>query len=262
MARQQRVTSDTGIYHIMLRGNERKNILADREDKQRFLEDVAIKQSNIGFSLYAYCLMDNHVHILLNTNEKDLSIIMKGIAVRYAYFYNTKHRRVGHVFQDRFRSEPVEEERYLLAVIRYIHNNPVKAGMVLKAEEYPWSSYRSYIKLNPRKDELMDTQFVLDIISNDRLMAIEEFKRFSNEADDAEYLDFPDENEIRTLEDGQAFLKKYLQEKWAGQTLDDILTTNRKEVIAYFRSHTKLSVRVIAELLGVNRNVVERIRVK
>jgi len=114
MARQRRTISDTGIYHIMLRGNEGKNIFADREDKQRFLDDVMIKWQETGFSLYGYCLMNNHVHILLDAKDQDLSIIMKGIAVRYAFFYNTKHRRIGHVFQDRFRSEPVEDDRYLL----------------------------------------------------------------------------------------------------------------------------------------------------
>lgn len=260
MARQQRIISGTGIYHIMLRGNEKKNIFADEQDKHRFLEDVTIKQSHIGFFLYAYCLMDNHVHLLLNTNGNDLSIIMKGIGVRYAYYYNAKHQRVGHVFQDRFKSEPVEDERYLQAVIRYIHNNPVKAGIVIKAEEYPWSSYGSYI--NPQNDKLVDTEFVLKLFSNNRNTAIEEFKRFSNETDNTLCMDFLDDNEIQTLEEGQAYLENYLREKWGGRTLDDVLTVNRKEVIADIRSHTKLSIRAIAELLGVNRNVVERVRVK
>ncbi len=164
------------------------------------------------------------------------------------------------MFQDRFRSEPVKDDRYLLAVMRYIHNNPVKAKIVIKAEEYPWSSYNSYLK--PSKKGLVDTQFVLEILSHNRETAIEEFKLFSNEADDAQYLDLPDEKEIRTIEDGQAYLKNYLQEKWAGQTLEDVLPANRKRVIADLRSDTQLSVRAIAQLLAVNRNVVQRIRGK
>ena len=262
MARQQRVISCTGIYHIMLRGNEKKNIFSDGEDKQRFLEDVAIKQSDIGFFLYAYCLMDNHVHLLLNTNDNDLAIIMKGIGVRYAYYYNNKHRRVGHVFQDRFRSEPVEDERYLKAVIRYIHNNPVKAEIVIKAEEYLWSSYGSYIKLNQQNDKLVDTEFVLKLFTDNRDNAIKEFKRFSNKDDNNECLDFQDDNRMQTLEEGQAYLDNYLRKKWDGQKLDDVLAVNRKEVITDIRSHTNLSIRAIADLLGVNRNVVERVRVK
>lgn len=92
--------------------------------------------------VYAYCLMDNHVHLLLNTNHDDLAVIMKSIAVRYASFYNWKYSRTGHVFQDRFKSEPIEDERYLLAVVRYIHNNPIKAGMIEKPADYEWSRLR------------------------------------------------------------------------------------------------------------------------
>jgi len=261
MPRQRRVLSETGIYHILLRGNERKHIFSENVEKQRFLEDVAVKQRDIGFSLYAYCVMDNHVHILLNTNEKDLSTIMKGIAVRYASFYNAKHRRVGHVFQDRFKSEPIEDERYLLAVIRYIHNNPVKAGMVEKPEGYPWSSYPSFMKAKSSRHDLVDTEYILGMVSKNRKEAIQEFKRFSVELDESVFLDC-DNNEIRTPEEGQEYLAKYLEEHWADRgieaVIDDIKT--RGEIIAHLRSNTKLSIRTIAALLGVDRNVVARVR--
>lgn len=262
MPRTMRVLGTTGIYHIMLRGNERKNIFLGNEEKQRFLKSIAIKQKDIDFSVYCYCVMDNHVHILLDTKGNDLSVIMKAIAVRYASFYNAKHQRVGHVFQDRFKSEAIEDERYLMAVIRYIHNNPVKAGIVFKVEDYPWSSYSCYIKPKPGKDDLVDTEFVLGIISQDIKMAIEEFIKFSHEKDDTEFSDFPDEREIRTLADGRAYLENYLKEKWVGRSWEDVLIHNQKEIIEHFRSHTQLSVRTIAELFGVNRNVVQRIRVE
>jgi REP element-mobilizing transposase RayT len=251
--------STTGIYHIMLRGNERKNIFSNRRDKQCFLESVAIKLEQMDFSLYAYCLMDNHVHILLNTREKDLSSIMKGIAVRYAYFFNARYSRVGHVFQDRYKSEAVEDEPYLLAVTRYIHNNPVKAGIVDKPQQYPWSSYKNYVDFED--DKLVDTHFILRLFSDNLKIAVKNFERFSNETDCGEYLDYNDEYEIRSVNDGRIYLEKYLKEKWSGRTLAEALAEDRRGVILDLRTNTKLSVRAIAELLGVNRNVVERTRI-
>jgi len=109
---------------------------------------------------------------------------------------------------------------------------------------------------------LIDTQFVLNILSHDRKAAIDEFKGLSDGADGSQYLDIPEEKKVQTIEEGQAYLKKYLQEHWSGHTLEDVLTTKRQEIIADLRANTHLSVRTIAQLLGLNRNVVERVRVK
>jgi Transposase and inactivated derivatives len=245
----------------MLRGNERKSIFDDREDKQQFLKDIMVKQKETGFSVYAYCLMDNHAHLLLNINSNDLSNIMKGIGVRYAFYYNNKHKRVGHVFQDRFRSEPVHDDRYLLAVMRYIHNNPVHAGIVTRAGDYPWSSFSNYVGSN-NTNELVNTQFLLEIFSSNRESAIKEFILFSNLTDDAQYLDLSNEIEVRTIEEGQNYLKHYMLEKWPEKAFEDMPIDNIKMIIRDLRSDTQLSVRTIAQLLGVNRNIVERIRVK
>jgi putative transposase len=103
MARKPRQFSDTGIYHVMLRGNERKNIFQDDGHKRRFLDGIDAKRKEADFAVYAYCIMDNHVHLLINIKEQDLSSIMKGIAVRYAVFYNWHQSRVGHVFSGPFQ---------------------------------------------------------------------------------------------------------------------------------------------------------------
>lgn len=146
MTRHSRQLSETGLYHVMLRGNERKNIFQDDKYKQRFLDGIETKGNEVDFAVHAYCIMNNHVHLLINSKGQDLASIMKGIAVRYAAFYNWKQGRVGHVFQDRFKSEPIENDAYLLAVVRYIHNNPVKARMVAKPADYRWSSYCEYLQ--------------------------------------------------------------------------------------------------------------------
>ena len=120
----------------MLRGNERKKIFLDDYDRQRFLDTLLKKKAQTELAVYAYCLMDNHIHLVLSDEQNEISTIMKGIATSYAMFFNSKYNRVGHVFQDRFRSETVGDERYLLSVIRYVHNNPVKAGIVEEADQY------------------------------------------------------------------------------------------------------------------------------
>jgi len=105
----------------MLRGNEKKDIFNSNADKQRFLETVFEKKQENRFYLHAFCLMNNHVHLMISEGVEDVATVMKRINVSYVYYFNNKYKRVGHLFQDRFKSEVVEQERYLLALVRYIH---------------------------------------------------------------------------------------------------------------------------------------------
>ncbi|KUG04059.1 hypothetical protein ASZ90_018505 [hydrocarbon metagenome] len=258
MGRVQREYSPTGCYHIMLRGNERKNIFLDESDRRRFLRTVLKKKSETELAIYAYCLMENHIHLVMREEQNEISNIMKGIATSYAMFFNTKYERIGHVFQDRFKSESVHDDRYLMSVIRYVHNNPVKAGIVVKAGQYEWSSYRSY--LNMENSPLVDAVFVLEMISENLDKARLEFKRFSNEEDETEYLDNNDEM-ITTLGEGQMYLQDSIAKKWPQVSMDALLEDkkSRYEIIKDLRNNTGLSIRKIADLLGLHRRVVERI---
>lgn len=162
MPRRARKKSSTGIYHVMLRGIDRAVIFHDDEDCERFLslmdecrhplrhagEDRACPASGSAAGIFAYCLMGNHVHMLVQEGEEPIEKLMKRIGVRYAAWFNMKYRRTGHVFQDRFRSEPVEDDAYLLATCRYIALNPVKAGITEKPGVYEWCSFRTE---SPRK---------------------------------------------------------------------------------------------------------------
>jgi len=242
----------------MLRGNERKKIFLDDGDHQRFLDILLKKKTETQLLIYAYCLMDNHIHLVLRDDQNELSTIMKGIATSYAMFFNVKYNRVGHVFQDRFKSEPIEDERYLMSAIRYVHNNPVKAKIVAKPDQYEWSSYRSYV--SPEEITIAEVRYILGMIGGNLNEAIQEFKRFSNERDEANHID-EDEEMIKTLEDGRIYLEEYLAKKWPGAAREAINEDRvmRNEVIQELRSNTDLSIRKIAELLGVNRGVVERL---
>lgn len=178
MPRHQRILSETGTYHVMMRGNERKNLFQGDEDKQRFLETLFVKRKETGFSVYAYCLMDNHIHLLIKESEESLATTMKRVNASYAFYFNQKYHRVGHLFQDRFKSEPVEDDRYLMAVARYIHNNPVKAGMVDTLEQYKWSSYRCYLAPDKPESRNVDTAFILSSISINQQEAIHNSSAF------------------------------------------------------------------------------------
>ena len=134
------------MYHIMLRGINRQRIFEDEEDHRRFLETLVRYRDACGCSLLAYCLMPNHVHIVLREGEQPLENVMRRIGASYVYWYNAKYGRTGHLFQDRFRSEAVESDAYFFTVLRYIMQNPVKAGLVNHPGAWRWSSFLAYEK--------------------------------------------------------------------------------------------------------------------
>lgn len=142
MTRQPRRPSETGVHHVMLRGVNRDVIFLEDEDFEHFLRALQDTKTVSGLAVLAYCLMTNHVHLVLHTEREPIGVVMKRLGVRYASWFNRKYGRVGHVFQDRFVSKPIEDDAYLSAVLPYIWNNPVVAGMVSRPEDYRWSSRR------------------------------------------------------------------------------------------------------------------------
>ena len=136
MARQLRKKSETGVYHVMLRGINRQDIFEDEGDYQQMVSilrglidrcDEHKVQLPSLCTFYAYCLMSNHVHLLIQEREENISDVVKIIGVTYAHYFNKKYERNGHLFQDRFRSEPVNTIEYFVTLLRYIHQNPLKA---------------------------------------------------------------------------------------------------------------------------------------
>ena len=150
MPRAARRKSESGIYHVILRGMNRQQIFYDEEDYAYFIHLLDRFQDISHYELYAYCLMGNHIHLLLKTGEEPLDRVFRRIGASFVYWYNLKYQRVGHLFQDRFRSEPVEDDQYFLTVLRYVFRNPVKAGLCTKPEEYPYSNIREYIGARQR----------------------------------------------------------------------------------------------------------------
>lgn len=261
MPRHQQILSKTGMYHVMMRGNERKNLFLDEEDKQRFLETLFAKKKETGFSLLIYCLMDNHVHLVIQEGQESLATTMKRINANYVYYFNQKYNRVGHLFQDRFKSETIEDERYMMAVTRYIHNNPIKAGIVEKPEDYKWSSYKCYLAPDKPESRNVNTDVILSSISLDQTQAINEFKRFSLQEDTNKFMDI-NEDEAWTLEESKAYLEEYLKKQWSGYQLQELMKNQntRNEIVLHIREKTNLSIRKTADLLGITRGSIQYLK--
>ena len=141
MPRHARILADSGVYHVMLRGVNRDALFIENGDYARFLHALSLTKELSGCAVLAYCLMPNHAHLVLRVGDEPLSSVMKRLGVRYVGWFNRKYKRVGHLFQDRFKSKPVETDDYLGTVLRYVWKNPVAAGLVATPEDYPWSSH-------------------------------------------------------------------------------------------------------------------------
>lgn len=140
MPRHARQLAESNLYHVMLRGVNRDAIFLEDQDRQRFLHALRLTREASGCVLLAYCLMTNHVHLIVMTTAEPISLVMKRVGVRYVGWFNRKYGRVGHLFQSRFASLPVEDDAYLITLLRYVWRNPVEAGLVAHPEDYPWSS--------------------------------------------------------------------------------------------------------------------------
>ena len=153
MPRLSRETSPTGVYHVMLRGINRSPIFADEDDCRKFVKilrqithpkDADNKPLPPYCNIHAYCLMTNHIHLLIAEGAEPLANTMKRIGVAYVSYFNKRHDRLGPLFHDRFRSEPVAKAAYFITLLRYIHCNPVEAGIVDAPGKYQWSSWHEY----------------------------------------------------------------------------------------------------------------------
>src|SRR3989442_8289098 len=149
MARKTRAEVEGGLYHVITRGNNRRQIFHSPGDYEKFLSLVAVQKVRLRFFLYAYCLMTNHVHLLIERQADTIGRLMHRVLTGYSQYYNRRYRRVGHLLQGRYKSILCQSDRYLAELVRYIHLNPVRAGMVNQPEDYKYSSHRAYLGMEP-----------------------------------------------------------------------------------------------------------------
>ena len=237
MPRQARTLSKNGYYHVINRGIGKQILFEDEDDYtlKRYTEEE-------HFELICYCLMENHFHLLVHT-ETGLDRIMKRISCSYAYYYNEKYGRTGHLFQERYRSEAIKDDKQLLATVRYVHNNPQKAG-VCRREEYAWSSWHEYVE----KSIIVTPDLVLNNVGGK-----EAFTVFSESADEGHFLD-DDRKERISDAQGQEIVRTVLKLK-SGTQLQKMEREKRDEALRMLKEEG-LSVRQIERLTGINRGIV------
>jgi putative transposase len=153
MARQPRQVAESGIHHVMLRGVNRDAVFLEEADYKCFLHFLVLVKAASGCRVLAYCLMTNHVHLVVRVTNESVGNVIKRLGVRYVGWFNKKYGRVGHLFQSRFASLPVEDGAYLAALIRYVWNNPVAAGLADASDRYRWSSRHLLGHASPIVDE-------------------------------------------------------------------------------------------------------------
>lgn len=245
MPRTARKKSNSGIYHIMLRGINRQQIFEDEEDREHFLGTLENYKDLCGYQIYAYCLMGNHIHILLKEGHEDLTQVFKRIAGSFVYWYNWKYHRCGHLFQDRFKSEPVEDDAYFLTVLRYIHQNPVKARICELAENYPYSSMQEYMSF----PKIIETDFALS------LLPLEQFITYHREKNEDQCLEMTDQ--FRTTdEEAKTLILKITKCKNISEF--QLLDRNIRNMCIRKIHQKGVSIRQISRLTGLSKKIVER----
>ena len=222
--------------HIILRGINRENLFYDDEDYRRFESTLARYQRETGFELAAYCMMSNHVHLLIFLEDGSHAQVLKKVLVSYAAYYNKKYDRVGHVFQDRFRSEPINDERYLLTVTRYIYLNPQKAGLCA-ARDYPYT----YIQFGG--------------VLSGYFSSINELTAFLNAENDDKCLEYDSSDaysESEALE-----LLRAISGQQNPQSIQGLGKQERNRILLRLKERG-LTVRQISRLTGISRNIIQR----
>lgn len=253
MPRIARKKSNSGIYHIIMRGINRQTIFEDEEDYKRFIQTIQRYKEVCEYKIYAYCLMSNHMHLLIKEGKEPLETVMRRICGSYVFWYNKKYVRVGYLFQDRYKSEPVGVDEYFLTVLRYIFYNPIKAGIVTTIQDYPWTNYIDYIKGNNQTE----SDFVLNIINLDKEKAIKKFIEHINKKSEDKCLDI---TKKQRLTDDEA--KKLIKEHCKIDHVIDIQNfdiVHRNLYLKDLKGRYGLSIRQIERVTGINRGVIQRI---
>jgi len=253
MSRPPRVLSNTGLYHILFRGINRQNLFEEDKDFEKMLEiinDVKVEKS---FKLHAYCLMTNHVHLFICEKEcGDIKKIMHKILTKYVGWFNYKYKRSGSLIGNRYKSEPIEDDEYYLTLMRYIHQNPIKAGIIKSPEEYPWSSYVSYI--DDKENDIVDIEDFLMILNNNKITAQKMFVDFHTKSETNDF----SISDTKKLTDEQLIRKiKKIIQPTDYRKIVDLPKSERNSLLAKLRKNG-FTIGQLERLTGISRGIITR----
>ena len=245
MPRSSRFFSKSKVYHIIFKGIDGQTIFYDDQDREFFLKQISITKNEFNYIVYAYCLMVNHVHLVIKCEDAFLATSMKSLLVRYVHYFNQKYKRTGPLMQNRFKSKNVENEKYFLDLCRYVHRNPEKAGIAL-TQDYEWSSYKEYVG----KEKIINKSALLSYLDND----IDKFTEYTLKTIDVEEMKSYVEYEmLDKLTDEQ--LIQYIMKKFYIRDVKDIPT--------FFKTQNEVKIenviKEISNISGTNVTQVSRI---
>lgn len=249
MSRKPRIISPSGIYHIVIRSINQQQLFEEDADYQKFLFVLSDVQAKYPFALYAYCLMGNHVHLLLAADEATLKTIFQSLGSRFVYWYNAKYQRFGHLFQDRYFSKPIENDESFLCVMQYIHENPVRAGICSFATDYYWSSCRAYYG---KKNDLINKEPAVKIAGSPRKLLTyfhTHFCEVTQTLPQNSHL-MPDETAMQII--------TALSHCSNPSQFQNLPRCERNRFISRF-AHEGLHIAQIARLCGISRTTIYRI---
>lgn len=245
MPRSPRKRSVSGIYHVMSRGIDKRDIFLSENDFAKFIEILEKTQQKKPFTLYAYCLMINHFHLLIQPHDEDLGACMQQITSTYALYHNAAHQRFGHLFQNRFKSEPINDDAHFLTVLRYIHQNPIKAGIVKRIKTYLWTSFHEYLGCA----RIVDTGFAQ--------------KMLGSNIDLLDYLSLPVEQACLDIDEAKMLtdrdLNKAIQSIVSPEELSEMPRKTRDELLRLIKDKTGASNRRLAKALGISSRIIDRV---
>lgn len=250
MPRQARIISETGLYHVILRGINKQDIFFDNQDRYKFMNELIKTKDKYEYELLTYCLMPNHVHFEIKDNLQ-LSDIMKSLNISYSSYFNKKYERVGHLFQNRYFSKPIETESYLLELHRYIHQNPIKAG-ISSLQNYRWSSYRTYIY--EEDDKVTDVELIKSYFSN-----TSELKKFNFENIKYNYENILEFEIKKRFTDDEII--EILQKEIGIANIQEIQKynkVNRDLLLNKLKNIRGISCGQLSRILGINKKIIER----
>jgi len=218
MGRPLRINYPGAFYHVTSRGNERKSIYQTNRDYEKFMGYLESATERYGANIHCFCLMTNHYHLLLETPRGNLESILHHINTAYTNYFNAKKRRSGHLFQGRYRAILVEKDLYALELSRYIHLNPVRAGILKNPIQYPWSSYSSYCSKKNKWDWLK-RGFILAQVSKKLGKAIRGYRDYVQRGM-AEKQEDPLKKAVASTVIGSEEFTEWVREKWIKQRVD------------------------------------------
>lgn len=245
MARQARKKSFTGCFHVIVRGVGKQILFEDDKDFGYYVALLDKYSNETKVCIFAYCLMENHIHLLVRETSNELALFMKKMGVSYATYFNKKYERTGHLFQDRYLSEAVETKEYMLTVFRYILNNPAAAG-ICPASEYLWSSYRRY----DDKDSFVDAKIFRQWIGS-----WERYAAFIDEKNYDQCLEYSSCKKDDEWAKGKLRATLHME---SGTILKTYEKSQRDDALRKLKE-AGLSVRQIERLTGIGRSIIQRV---